>query len=60
MNELKKLRGSRTQAEMAKLLGLSLSYYEKLERGKRNLSGRVMKKIKMVFPDIDINIFFAN
>lgn len=56
--KLKQLRGDLTQEEFAKKLGVSKSLYEKLERGERDLSKRTLKKLKNLFPTLDVNIFF--
>ena len=45
---------------MADKLGISESLYLKLEYGVRTPSINVIKKIKMVYPKIDINIFFED
>lgn len=49
----------KTQEEMAKNLGITKSYYEKIENNSRNISSALMKKIKKKYPLIDINIFLA-
>ena len=48
-----------TQLEMAEKIGISLSYYSKLEIGVRNPSFNFITKVKKVFPDIDTEIFFV-
>ena len=47
-----------TQVEMAEKIGISLSFYSKLEVGKRNPSFNFMTKFKNAFPNVDIHIFF--
>lgn len=56
--KLKELRGNLTQEEFAKKLSVSKSLYQKLERGERGLSKRTLKKLKSLFPALDVNIFF--
>lgn len=48
-----------TQAEMAVALGVSHSFYTKIEAGDREPSREFLKKIKEKFPLCDMNIFFA-
>ncbi|MBO6291605.1 MAG: helix-turn-helix transcriptional regulator [Selenomonas sp.] len=47
-----------SRREMAKLLGISHSFYEKLELGDREISRAFMEKFKKTFPSFDMNIFF--
>ena len=60
--QLKKYRkdlGHTTQA-MADKIGVSLSLYEKIERGARNPSYQFITKFKEAFPSADIAaLFFA-
>lgn len=59
VNELKELRGVRkTQEQFAKELGISKSTYEKYERGEREPSKKFLVRLKELYPDLDINIFF--
>ncbi len=60
ITKLKELRGDRTQEDFAKLLGVSRSLYEKYEGGYREPSKKVLIKLKNLFPDLDLNIFFKN
>lgn len=46
-----------TQQEIANLVGITKSMYEKLESGERNPSKETMLKFKNTFSDFDINIF---
>lgn len=49
----------KTKHDMSKILGVSASFYEKIEKGERNPSYNFIKKFKSKFPDADIdNIFF--
>lgn len=49
-----------TQKEMAKKIGISESYYSKVE-GEFKRAGRgFLEKFKKEFPKEDINIFFKN
>ena len=58
---LKELRGvHKTQKEFAEELGVSESTYIKFETGEREVSKEFLKKVKSVFPDFDINIFFGD
>lgn len=38
-----------TQGEVAELLGVTQSYYHKIERGKRDLTLQLAKKLKRIF-----------
>ncbi|SJZ38365.1 helix-turn-helix domain-containing protein [Garciella nitratireducens] len=49
-----------TQVEMANRIGISLSFYSKLEMGERNPSFNFMTKFKKAFPLADVDIFFDN
>ena len=62
MEKLKELRqkNNLTQEAMARRLGITLSMYEKVERGNVNASAAFMQKIKKEFPDVSIDdIFFS-
>lgn len=48
----------KSQLEMAKLLGVSLSLYEKVERGIRNPSYKFICKFKNVFYDTSVDSIF--
>lgn len=60
MKTLKDFREAikKTQEEMANDLGISKSFYEKIENGQRKPSRELLKKIKESYPLIDLNIFF--
>ena len=49
-----------TTAEMAETIGISKSYYEKIEYGERNPSYNFIHKIKTTFPDVDTQYLFFN
>lgn len=49
---------SLTKQEMANMLGVSLSLYEKVECSDRQPSRSFLSKFKEVFPSYDMNIFF--
>lgn len=49
----------KTPAEMAELMGVSLSLYEKVEYGQRTPSYNFIKKFIIAFPDFDVGNFFA-
>lgn len=59
MNTLKEFREAirKTQEEMAKELGISKSFYEKIESGERRPGRELIEKIKSAYPLIDVNIF---
>ena len=60
--ELKKFRKdlNMTQPEMAKVLGFSLSMYEKVERGTVRASRNFISALKENYPDVDIDYIFFN
>ena len=60
MKQLKDLRLSRgySRKQMAALLDVSLSQYDKVEFGQRSASQAFLKKFKRKFPEFDMNIFF--
>lgn len=54
---IKKLK----QKEMADKIGISLSFYSKVELGEKNPSYNFISKFKTAFPDANIDrIFFAS
>ena len=63
MRSLKKFRAEKgmSKNEIAHLLGVSLSFYDKIERGERNPSYSFICKFKSTFPSSDADvIFFGN
>lgn len=59
---LKKFRVSlkKSQNEMANLLGITLSFYSKIELGLKNPSLNTIKKFKETFPNANVdNIFLS-
>lgn len=62
MNKLKELRikNKLTVEKMAKLVGISYTYYWQLENGQRNLYYSLAIKIAKVFNLKPDNIFFDN
>ena len=50
----------KTQQEMANILCISKSYYEKVEYSDREPSREFMEAFKRAFPEFDMNIFFEN
>lgn len=48
----------KTKRQMATLLGISESYYEKIEYGVRNPSYNFIKKFKIKFPQADVEQLF--
>lgn len=61
MKELKEFRNSlkMTSIEMAEKIGVSKSLYDKVEAGARKPSREFTTKLKEVFPQFDVNIFFT-
>lgn len=52
---------NKTMQEMASEIGISTSFYIKVEIGERNPSYSFLKKFKMAYPNVDIDkIFFTN
>ena len=62
MEELKNFRKSMnmTAEEFAGSIGVSKSLYEKVENGFRRPSSIFTAKLKMKYPQFDVNIFFTN
>ncbi|MDL2248371.1 helix-turn-helix transcriptional regulator [Tyzzerella sp. OttesenSCG-928-J15] len=62
MENLKAFRESTglSQFSMAKKLDVSLSLYEKIERGHIQASRTFMQRLKLAYPAIDINEMFFN
>jgi transcriptional regulator with XRE-family HTH domain len=60
MERLKEFRKEKnmTQEAMAEKIGITLSMYEKVERGVVSASAAFMRRMKEAFPDIDINFIF--
>ena len=61
MESLKKFRENlgKTQEEMAKELGISKSFYEKIEAGIKKPGRDLIKKFKTMYPYLDVNIFLV-
>ncbi len=61
MEDLKRFRMSMkfTINNMADEIGVSKSYYEKIEMGIREPSSNFIKRLKNRFPQFDTNIFFT-
>lgn len=50
-----------TQKEFSNKIGITLTYYSKIELGQRNPSYNFLNKLKNAFPNISIdNIFFES
>lgn len=47
-----------TQNQMASKIGVSLSYYRKIEQGESNPSYQFMKKLKVAFPKASVDKLF--
>ena len=62
MERLKEFRKEKhmTQEGMAEKIGITLSMYEKVERGVVSASAAFMRRMKEAFPDVDINFIFFN
>ncbi len=63
MNKLTCFRNNlnKNTTEMASIIGVSKSYYEKIEYEDRNPSFNFITKFKKAFPYADVdNIFFSN
>ena len=63
MEKLREFRKEKriSQVQMAAVLGVTLSLYEKVEAGRAGASAAFMKRFKNAFPDVMIDdIFFAN
>ena len=62
MKKLKEFRKEKklSQEAMAKLLGITLSMYEKVEGGRAGASAAFMRRFKDAFPDQSVDdIFFG-
>ncbi len=61
MEQLKNFRkiANLNTEEMAKEIGISKSFYEKIELGYKKASNGFIEKLKKRFPFIDVNIFFT-
>lgn len=59
LKEFRKSKGY-TLAQMAQILHISKSLYEKVETCARTPSKNFLDKFKQAFPDFDMNIFFEN
>lgn len=57
LSEFRKRNGF-TKKEIANLVGVSHSFYEKIEYSDRNPSYQFLAKFKNAFPLFDMNIFF--
>jgi len=62
MDNLRIFRESTTlsQFSMAKKLDVSLSLYEKIERGHIQASRAFMQRLKLAYPEVDIDEMFFN
>lgn len=49
-----------SQQQIANIIGVSLSYYSKIESGNKQPSYNFIVLFKKKFPEVDINIFFDN
>ena len=51
---------NKTQEEMAKKWGITLSFYKQIEAGLKNPSLNNIKKFKRAYPNADINVIFLS
>ena len=60
MEKLKKFRKEKglSQESMAQKMGITLSMYEKVEQGRAGASAKFMKRLKKVFPEVNIDYIF--
>ncbi len=63
LNRIERLRCFRkakglTKSAMAESLGVTLSLYEKVEGGHAGVSAKFMRKMKSVFPEVNIDEMF--
>ena len=60
MNLIKdfRLNHGYSRKQMAELMNISLSQYDKVEFNQRPPSNSFLKKFKQAFPEFDMNIFF--
>ena len=49
-----------SRKQMATLMSISLSQYNKVEFNQRHPSNNFLKKFKQAFPEFDMNIFFES
>ncbi|MGN7192845.1 helix-turn-helix domain-containing protein [Bacillus mycoides] len=62
MKELREFRKKKklSQVRFAKKIGVSQSMYEKVERGVIPPSRAFMEKIKLTYPEVNIDFIFFN
>jgi transcriptional regulator with XRE-family HTH domain len=62
MDALKKFRNEKqlSREQMAQILDISVSLYNKVEFDARTPSSNFLKRFKSAFPNFDMNIFFVN
>jgi len=48
-----------TQAEMASVIRVSYSLYQKIENGERRPTIKFIEKFKKVFPEVSADVFFS-
>ncbi len=59
LQEFRRSKGI-TQGDMARLMGITLSMYEKVEEGRAGASAAFMRRLKKAFPEVNIDaLFFA-
>lgn len=56
-----RLGKSISKDKIARIIGVSLSFYEKVENGHVNASRGFMEKLKIAYPEVNIDeLFFSN
>ena len=60
MSSLKEFRKEKglSQDAMARVLGITLSMYEKVERGSAGASAAFMRRLKTAYPEVNIDVLF--
>ena len=60
MSRLKSFRKEKgiSQESMARKMGVTLSLYEKVENNRAGASAAFMKKLKLLYPDANIDFIF--
>lgn len=55
-----RLKHGYSRNQLAELMHISLSSYDKVEFNQRKPTATFLREFKRVFPDVDMNIFFAD
>lgn len=59
LKEFRRSKG-KTLREMGEFIGVSKSFYEKVEYGDVQASATFLRKFKKAFPDVDMNCFYED